>query len=69
MSVTLWALDEADDYEMSYEIVLGEAYTGSSPHNPSTDIYDGYSGSYISDWDDYIIATIGWRHFDRNCRI
>ena len=54
---TLWALDEADDYEMSYDIVLGEAYTGFfTPQSSSTDSYDGYSGSYISDWDDYIIT-------------
>ena len=38
MSVTLWALDEADDYEMSYEIVLGEAYTSLHP----TILFDRY---------------------------
>ena len=53
---TLWALDEADDYSKSYEIVLDETYVGFlTPQSSSTDMYEGYSG-YDSDYDDYIIT-------------
>lgn len=55
---TLWALDEADDYVNSYEVEFNQWYTGFlTPQSFSGDGYDGYSGPYLSDWDDFIITV------------
>ena len=54
---TLWALDEADDYVNSYEVNLNQWYTGFlTPQATSSDGYNGYNGTYASDWDDFIIS-------------
>ena len=53
---TLWALDEADDYVNSYEVEFNQWYTGFlTPQSFSGDGYDGYSGPYATDWDDFIV--------------
>ena len=55
---TLWALDEADDYVNSYEVEFNQWYTGFlTPQSFSGDGYDGYSGPYLTDWDDFIISV------------
>jgi pimeloyl-ACP methyl ester carboxylesterase len=53
---TLWALDEADDYDNSLRIQFNQNYAGFfTPQSTAADGYSGYSGSYSTDWDDYII--------------
>ncbi len=47
---TLWALDEADDYDNSYDVEQGLVYTGFI--TPQAD-----NGPYMDDWDDYILTT------------
>lgn len=55
---TLWALDEADDYVNSYEVELNQWYAGFlTPQSFSGDGYNGYSGPYAVDWDDFILEV------------
>ena len=55
---TLWALDEADDYDKSFDISFNQWYTGFiTPQASVSDGYDGYQGSYATDWDDYVISV------------
>lgn len=54
---TLWALDEADDYDTSFDINLNQWYTGFiTPQASASDGYSGYHCAYPTDWDDYIIS-------------
>lgn len=48
----LWALDEADDYDMSYTIYENTPYAGFITPQAS-------NGPYTMDWDDYIISVPG----------
>ena len=55
---TLWALDEADDYDKSFEVNVNQWYTGFiTPQASGSDGYNGYWGNYATDWDDYIISV------------